>query len=157
MVADLVDHLLCRGSADVRLRAGAEALRHLRAHLHDALGLRHGERLRIRIGDDEIDALQSGGDHVVDGIAAGAADAEHGDPRLQLADVWGSKIECHFCLSITRALFDVPRPAAEGVDGIPRMRCRKSSEALAKPSSDLSEIAVSPCLQELPRMPRFDM
>ena len=36
-------------------------------------------------------------------------------------------------------------------------RCGKdSSEALAKPSSDLSEIAVSPCL-ELPRMPRFDV
>jgi hypothetical protein len=31
-----------------------------------------------------------------------------------------------------------------------------SSEALAKPSSDLSEIAVSPC-PELPRMPRFDV
>src|SRR4029079_2094169 len=31
----------------------------------------------------------------------------------------------------------------------------RSSEALAKPSSDLSEIAVSPC-PELPRMPRFD-
>src|ERR1700710_1777743 len=33
---------------------------------------------------------------------------------------------------------------------------KKLSEALAKPSSDLSEIAVSPC-PELPRMPRFDM
>src|SRR4051812_219020 len=32
----------------------------------------------------------------------------------------------------------------------------RSSEALAKPSSDLSEIAVSPC-PELPRMPRFDV
>src|SRR3954454_18424812 len=32
----------------------------------------------------------------------------------------------------------------------------RSSEALAKPSSDLSEIAVSPC-PKLPRMPRFDM
>src|ERR1700712_5727246 len=32
----------------------------------------------------------------------------------------------------------------------------RSSEALAKPSSDLSEIAVGPC-PELPRMPRFDM
>src|ERR1700712_3563418 len=31
---------------------------------------------------------------------------------------------------------------------------KDSSEALAKPSSDLSEIAVSPC-PELPRMPRF--
>src|SRR5207248_11295027 len=33
---------------------------------------------------------------------------------------------------------------------------RHSSEALAKPSSDLSEIAVSPC-RELPRKPRFDV
>src|SRR3954451_6822293 len=33
---------------------------------------------------------------------------------------------------------------------------KRSSEALAKPSSDLSEIAVSPC-PKLPRMPRFDM
>src|SRR6188472_3671644 len=32
----------------------------------------------------------------------------------------------------------------------------RSSEALAQPSSDLSEIAVSPC-PELPRMPRFDV
>src|SRR5258708_24768162 len=31
-----------------------------------------------------------------------------------------------------------------------------SSEAFAKPSPDLSEVAVSPCL-ELPRMPRFDV
>src|ERR1700761_2940386 len=33
---------------------------------------------------------------------------------------------------------------------------KDSSEAFAKPSPDLSEVAVSPCL-ELPRMPRFDM
>src|SRR5229473_8612461 len=33
---------------------------------------------------------------------------------------------------------------------------KDSSEALAKPSSDLSEIAVGPC-PELPRMPRFDV
>src|ERR1700736_446560 len=33
---------------------------------------------------------------------------------------------------------------------------KDSSEALAKPSSDLSEIAIGPCL-ELPRMPRFDV
>src|SRR3954471_23478203 len=32
----------------------------------------------------------------------------------------------------------------------------RSSEALAKPSSDLPEITVSPC-PELPRMPRFDV
>ena len=103
MVANFVDHFLRRGCADIRLRTGAEALRHLRAHLHDALRLGHGERLRVGIGDDEIDTLQSGGDHVVDGIATSAADAEHGDARLQFADVWGGEIECHGCLSITRA------------------------------------------------------
>ena len=97
-------HFLRGGRADIRLRTGAEALGDLRAHLDDALRLRHGQRLRVGVGDDEIDPLQPGGDHVVDGIAAGAADAEDGDPRLQLADVRGGEIECHGCLSITRAL-----------------------------------------------------
>ena len=87
VIADLVDHFLRRGAADLGLRAGAEPLGHLHAHLDDALGLRHGERLRVGVGHDEIDALETGGDHVVDGIAAGAADAEHGDARLQLTDV----------------------------------------------------------------------
>ena len=87
MVADLVHHLLGGGAADFRLRAGAEALGHLHAHLDDALGARQRERLRVGIGDDEIDALQARRDHVVDGVAAGAAHAEYGDPRLQFPDV----------------------------------------------------------------------
>jgi hypothetical protein len=57
MIADLVDHLFGGGTADFGLRAGAETLGHLRAHLDDALGLRHRERLRVGIGDDEVDAL----------------------------------------------------------------------------------------------------
>src|ERR1043165_6281017 len=157
MIADLVDHFLGGGSSDVRLRAGAEALRHLGAHLHDALRLRHRERLRVGIGDDEVDALQSGGDHVVDRIAAGAADAEHGDPRLQLADVRGSKIECHGCLSIRARCFTMPQGRWPKAWMEVEDQETGSSEALAKPSSDLSEITVSPCPQELPRMPRFDM
>ena len=90
MIAKLVDHLLRRGSADIGLRTGAEALGDLRAHLHDALGFRHGQRLRVGVGDDEVDALQPGSDHVVDGIAASSTDAEDGNPRFQLADVGGS-------------------------------------------------------------------
>ena len=89
MIADFVDDFLRGGGADIGLRTGAEALGDLGAHLHDALRLRHRERLRVGVGDDEIDPLQPGGDHVVDGVAAGAADAEHGDPRLQLADIRG--------------------------------------------------------------------
>jgi len=92
MIAKLVDHFLCGGCADVRLRARAEALGDLGAHLHDALGFRHRQRLRVGVGDDEIDPLQPGSDHVVDGIAASATDAEDSDPRLQFADVRGVRL-----------------------------------------------------------------
>ena len=87
MIADLVDHFLGGRAADLGLRAGAETLGDLQAHLDDALGLRQRQRLRVGVGDDEVAALQAGRDHVVDGVAAGAADAEHGDPRLEFPDV----------------------------------------------------------------------
>ncbi len=58
MIADLVDHFLGGGAPDFGLRAGAETFGDLHAHLDDALGLRHGQRLGIGIGDDEVDALQ---------------------------------------------------------------------------------------------------
>ena len=108
MVAQLVDDFLRRRRADIRLGPRAEALRHLGAHLHDALRLRHGQRLRVGVGDDEIDALQPGSDHVIDGIAACSTDAEDGNPRFQLADVRGGQIECHGCLSLRRALWFAP-------------------------------------------------
>ena len=98
MIADLVDHLFGGGAADIGLRAGAEAFGHLHAHLHDALGFRHRERLSVGIGDHEIDALQAGGDHIVDGIAAGAADTEHGNAGLKLTDVRDIQIDGHDCL-----------------------------------------------------------
>ena len=34
------------------------------------------ERLRVGVGADEVDALDVGADHVVDGVAAAAADAD---------------------------------------------------------------------------------
>jgi hypothetical protein len=67
------------------LRAGAEAFGDLDTHLDGARGLGRGERLCVGVGDDKIDALQASRDHVVDGIAAGAADAEHNDARSHLA------------------------------------------------------------------------
>src|SRR5271163_1632755 len=58
------------------------------------------------------------------------------------------------CLLVTRAWF---RPGRRPRELVEFVRVGKQpSEALAKPSSDLSEITVSPC-SELPRMPRFDM
>jgi len=76
MIADRIDCLFGCGAPHFGLRAGTKASGHLGAHLDDALGLRHGERLCVGIGDDEVDPLQPGRDHVVDGIAAGAADPQ---------------------------------------------------------------------------------
>ena len=87
MVANFVDHLFSGGAADIGLGAGAETFGHRHAHLDDAFGPRHGERLGIRVGDDEVDPVETGIDHVVDGVTTPAADAENGDPRLQFADV----------------------------------------------------------------------
>ena len=84
MIHDLRQRLFRGGRADLRLRAGAEPLRQCGAHLDAALGgiVLHG--LGIGVGDDELDAFETGLDHVVDGVAAGAADAEDRDPRLEL-------------------------------------------------------------------------
>ena len=57
VIADLVDHFLGGGAADLGLRAGAEAFGDLDAHLDDALGLRQGQRLGVGVGDDEVDTL----------------------------------------------------------------------------------------------------
>ena len=82
MVADFLERLFGRGASDFGFRAGAEAFGDLQAHLDDALGARRGERLRVGVGDDEIDADQARDDHVVDGVAAGAADAADHDAGL---------------------------------------------------------------------------
>ena len=87
VIADLLDRLFGGGASDLGLRSGAEAFGHLQAHLDDAFGARGGERLGVGIGDDEVDPDQSRDDHVVDGVAAGAADAAHHDARLQFPEL----------------------------------------------------------------------
>ena len=99
MIPNCIDCLFCCGAPHFGLRAGAEALGHTSAHLDDALTLGHGERLRVGIGDDEIDALQAGRDHVVDCITAGTADAEYGNARLHLANIGDVS---HVCFTIAR-------------------------------------------------------
>ncbi len=98
-------------SAEARPTSGCEPaprpLGHLRAHLDDsARRFDTGERLCIGIGDDEVDAFEPRLDHVVDGIAAGAADAEHDDARLHLVNV-GDASHCSPTIA---------RDAAEGKD-----------------------------------------
>jgi hypothetical protein len=104
VIADFLHHLLGRGPADLGMGAGAEALRHHEARLDHAFGLGHQKRLRIRVHDDELDPLEAALDHVVDRVATGATDAEHGDPGLQFPDVRGFEIDRHrlgliFCAS----------------------------------------------------------
>ena len=94
MIADLIDGLFRRRTPHVGLRAGAKAAGRLRAHLDDAPGLRTGERLCIGIGDDEVDAFEPRLDHVVDGIAAGAANPEHDDARPQLVNIGDVSHSC---------------------------------------------------------------
>ena len=52
-------HFLGRRAPDFRLRPGAEAFGDMRAELDQPLGLRHGQRLRVGVGDDELDAAQA--------------------------------------------------------------------------------------------------
>ena len=63
----------------------------LHAQLDAPLGLGKGQLLGVGVGDDELDAFEPGLDHVVDRVAAGAADAEHDDPRLQFLGLRGAK------------------------------------------------------------------
>jgi hypothetical protein len=71
----------------VGLRTRAETSGRRQAHLDDAFGPRRGQGLGICVGYDEIDTLEPGIDHVVDGITTCPADTENGNPRPQFADV----------------------------------------------------------------------
>src|SRR5262249_52369869 len=92
VIADLVDYLFSGRAADIGLRARAETSGRHHAHLDNVLGPHHGQRLGISVGDDKFDAFQPSIDHVVDSVAARAADTKNGDSRLQLADV---EIDAH--------------------------------------------------------------
>ena len=98
VIADFVDHFIGRGAPHIRLRSGAEAFGRLHAHLDDAFGFRHRERLRVGIGDDKIDALEAGSNHIVDGVAARAAHSEYSDPGFELTNIRDVEIDGHDCL-----------------------------------------------------------
>ena len=72
-------------AADVRIGAGAEALRQFVANLHLDGRRVVLERLQIGVGDDELDAAEAGLHHAIDGVAAAAADADHLDARAGAA------------------------------------------------------------------------
>ncbi len=92
---DLLDGFFGRGLADLGLGAGAEALGQVDAQLNAMLGAGGGQRLRVGVGDDEFDAGQARRDHVVDGVAACAADADHGQPRPEIGDLGQLQLDAH--------------------------------------------------------------
>src|SRR6266851_4000510 len=61
---------------DVRIGAGAKPFGQLAADLQVHRGGVGAQRLQIRVHDHEFDAVESGLDHAVDGIAAAPADAD---------------------------------------------------------------------------------
>ena len=65
-----------RLAADVRVGAGAEPLGQLAADLDLVRRGVEFQRLQVRVGDDELDAVEAGLHHAVDGVAAAAADAD---------------------------------------------------------------------------------
>ncbi len=92
---DLVDGFFGCGASDLRPRACAEALGDLEAQLDPAIGRRGVERLRVSIGDDEIDALDVSAHHVGDGVTARAADADDADAGPQFVDFRPDEIDAH--------------------------------------------------------------
>ena len=75
--------------ADLGVAAGAEAPGELPADVELHVGVAHQQRLGVGVDGDELDALQPGVDHAVDGVDAAAADADHlddGQVVLRCAD-----------------------------------------------------------------------
>ena len=77
-LADAVDRFFRGSAARFRLGTGTEAGR---AQLDQVMRGRAVERLRVGVGADEVHALHALVDHVLDGVAAAAAHADHLDLR----------------------------------------------------------------------------
>jgi len=86
---DLVAVGLGRLPADVGVATGPEAAGQVPADVQLDLGVAHQQRLRVGVDGDEVDALQPGVDHAVDGVDAAAAhthDLDHSQVVLGIAD-----------------------------------------------------------------------
>ena len=78
---DLLAVLFGGLATDLGIGTGAEPTRELAADVELHVGVGQQQRLRVGVDRDELDALQSGVDHAVDGVAATAADADDLDDR----------------------------------------------------------------------------
>jgi hypothetical protein len=58
------------------------------------------QRLVVGVGDDELAALEMVLDHVVDGVAAGTADADHRDPGSEVVRDRDGECQCHIAVRL---------------------------------------------------------
>ena len=56
---------------------------------------RRGERLSVCVRDHEVDAHKARSDHIVDSVAAGSADTDHCDLRLQIRELRHMAFDAH--------------------------------------------------------------
>jgi len=92
---DVLKRLFGGGASDLRSRTRAETLRNLQPELNTAVGRRSVQRLGVRVGDDEIDALHVRAHHVGDGVTAGAADADDANAGPKFVDFRPNEIDAH--------------------------------------------------------------
>ncbi|CAB5068046.1 unannotated protein [freshwater metagenome] len=70
---------LCSSAPDLGIASGPESSGEVSADVELDVGIAHQQRLRVGVHRDELDALQAGVDHSVDGVHATATDADHLD------------------------------------------------------------------------------
>jgi len=95
VIDDFLDGFLGSRSTDCRARTGTQTFGHLHAHLDAGLGIALLKGLRVGVRHHELDTVEHLLDHVVDRVAARAAHAEHGNPRLKFFPVAHLQIQCH--------------------------------------------------------------
>ena len=78
-LVDLVAVGLGCGAADLGIAAGAEPAGEVAADVELDVGVAHEQRLRVGVDGDELDTLQAGVDHAIDGVDTATADADHLD------------------------------------------------------------------------------
>jgi hypothetical protein len=100
---DLVPTLAGGLLADLRVRTRAETATRACADVELQVGLRHEQRLCVRVDGDELTAAKAGLDHPVDGIRAAAADSDnldHGQVRAGLVSHDSSQVSLKLSLSV---------------------------------------------------------
>ena len=109
---ELLKRFLGGSTADFRAGAGAQALCDLHAKLDAGASRAHGQLLGIGVGDHELHAHQIGGDHVGHRIAAGTADTNDSDTRLQFGQFWLGEFQ-HVVSPEVRCILDDARIAGK--------------------------------------------